>query len=144
MPPDNRPGGGLGAPIDAPDVLAKYRWLILGVLAVVLCGGAYISVTRSQMFGQKQPQPAPESPALNTAAATVPERPTLTPQHAKPVRVADPAPALTTGLLEALKNEMFELEIERQQGLISPADYEKQKAALDQTLQVALARRRTA
>ena len=47
-PADNRPGGGLGPPIDAPDALAKYRWPILGILAVVLVGAAYISVTRSR------------------------------------------------------------------------------------------------
>ena len=51
----NRPGGGLGPPIDAPDALAKYRWMILGVLAVVLSGGAYISVTRSPKFGHGEP-----------------------------------------------------------------------------------------
>jgi hypothetical protein len=145
-PPDNRPGGGLGAPIDAPDVLARYRWMILGVLAVVLSGGAYISVTRSQRFGHRQTPLAPETPTLNAAAAIAPERPTLTPQHTNKGRVMDHAAPPTAGssLLQALKDEMFQLEIERQQGLISQQDYEKQKAALDQTLQVALARRRTA
>jgi hypothetical protein len=127
---DNRPGGGLGPPIDAPDALAKYRWLILGVLAVVLSGGAYISVTRSQKFGHR-PSHTAEMPASQGGAT--PERPTL---------IAAPIGGST--LLEALKDEMFQLEIERQQGSISQQDYEKQKAALDQTLQVALARRRTA
>src|SRR5947209_2168564 len=32
----NRPGGGLGPPIDAPDPLAKYLWYILGGFALVL------------------------------------------------------------------------------------------------------------
>ena len=41
-------------------------------------------------------------------------------------------------LLEALKEELFELEVERNQGKITPADYEKAKAALDQTLDRAL------
>ena len=45
-------------------------------------------------------------------------------------------------LLEALKEEMFELEVERQQGRISQQDYEKSKAALDQTLQRAIARKK--
>jgi hypothetical protein len=83
---------------------------------------------------------------LNAAAAIAPERPTLTPQHTNKGRVMDHAAPPTAGssLLQALKDEMFQLEIERQQGLISQQDYEKQKAALDQTLQVALARRRTA
>jgi predicted RNA-binding protein associated with RNAse of E/G family len=37
-------------------------------------------------------------------------------------------------LLEALKEELFELEVERNQGKITPADYEKAKATLDRAL----------
>ena len=37
-------------------------------------------------------------------------------------------------LLEALKEELFQLEVDHQQGEISQPDYEKAKAALDQTL----------
>ena len=36
---DNRPGGGLGAPIDAPDPLHDYRAYILGAFALVLVMG---------------------------------------------------------------------------------------------------------
>jgi hypothetical protein len=43
-------------------------------------------------------------------------------------------------LLEALKEELFQLEVERKQGKITPEDYEKAKAALDQTLERALKR----
>jgi hypothetical protein len=43
-------------------------------------------------------------------------------------------------LLEGLKEEIFQLEVERQQGRISEEDYQKTKSALDQTLQRALAR----
>jgi len=43
-------------------------------------------------------------------------------------------------LLEALKEELFQLEVERKQGKITQADYEKAKAALDQTLERALKR----
>lgn len=114
---DSRPGGGLGPPIDAPDALAKYRWVILGALAVVLAGGAYISVTR----GPKPvvASPAPPAQTTSTAAATG-----------------------GNALLEAMKDELFQLEIERQQGIITQEDYEKQKSALDQTLKRALARTR--
>jgi cell shape-determining protein MreC len=44
-------------------------------------------------------------------------------------------------LLEGLKEELFELEIERQQGKISEAEYQKTKAALDETLRRAIARK---
>ena len=43
-------------------------------------------------------------------------------------------------LLEGLKEELFELEVEHKQGRISQQEYEKTKAALDQTLQRALKR----
>jgi hypothetical protein len=43
-------------------------------------------------------------------------------------------------LLEALKEELFQLEVERKQGKITPDEYEKAKAALDQTLERALKR----
>ena len=43
-------------------------------------------------------------------------------------------------LLEGLKEELFQLEVERRQGQISQAEYEKAKAAMDQTLERALKR----
>ena len=45
--PDNRPGGGFGVPIDAPDPLEKYRWPIIGAFAVLLAFGAWV-VTKRQ------------------------------------------------------------------------------------------------
>src|SRR5664279_3227416 len=44
---DNRPGGGLGVPIDAPDALQQYRWPILGGFAVLLAIGGWV-VTKRQ------------------------------------------------------------------------------------------------
>jgi hypothetical protein len=123
---DSRPGGGLGPPIDAPDALAKYRWLILGVLAVVLAGGAYISVTRG-------PKPSGSIEPEAVRLAPLPQ-----PQGAAQTAAAGSGNAL----LDAMKDELFQLEIERQQGIITPEDYEKQKTALDQTLKRALERKR--
>ena len=69
---DNRPGGGLGAPVDAPDPLHEYRAIILGAFALVLVmGGAYLiskSNTRPQVAaasvsageGAASPTPAPD------------------------------------------------------------------------------------
>jgi hypothetical protein len=119
----------LGPPIDAPDALAKYRWMILGVLAVVLAGGAYISVTRG---------PKPEATAEPASGASAPPAQlTATAQTTSPAAAGG-----GNALLEAMKDELFQLEIERQQGVITQQDYEKQKAALDQTLKRALARAR--
>ena len=51
-----------------------------------------------------------------------------------------PAARPTSMLLEGLKEELFQLEVERRQGQISQSEYEKAKSALDQTLERALKR----
>jgi hypothetical protein len=133
---DNRPGGGLGVPIDAPDALQKYRWPILFGFAVLLAIGGWV-VTKRQ-------PPAPVALVSATqSAATTRAKPFTTGNTAKSV-TAQPEMATPTAkpsmLLEALKEEIFQLEVERKQGKITPADYEKAKAALDQTLERALKR----
>jgi len=55
-------------------------------------------------------------------------------------RLVVPAAAKSSMILEALKEELFQLEVEKKQGKITPEDYEKAKAALDQTLERALKR----
>ena len=123
---DNRPGGGLGVPIDAPDALQQYRWPILIGFALVLAVGAWVVMKR---------QPA----TVGTAAAYVGD-PTVA-SAAPAASLANAAPATKSAmLLEALKEEMFQLEMERRQGKVTPAEYDKAKAALDQTLDRALKR----
>jgi hypothetical protein len=128
---DNRPGGGLGAPIDAPDPLKKYQLWILGGFAVLLAIGGWVVTKR---------QPAISVAATSGAkigAASSDYGAALVPAAAP----AASAPAAKSSMiLEALKEELFQLEVERKQGKITPADYEKAKAALDQTLERALKR----
>jgi len=119
---DTRPGGGLGPPIDAPDPLEKYRWLILGGFAIVLGGGAIYVYERSHASAR-----VPDFVPSDVAAA---------PAAAPASRAVDRPP----DILQALKEELFQLELEHKQGRISQAEYEKTKAALDQTLQRALER----
>jgi hypothetical protein len=142
----DRPGGGLGPPIDAPDPLQKYRWWILaGFAAALIAGGVFIASRQqaaqrtaraaglSQMEDAEDFEvPAPPRPARQAAAKT---RPAPVEQP-----VAPSAPRNSSKLLEGLKDELFELEIEHKQGRISQQEYEKTKAALDQTLQRALKR----
>src|SRR5579864_1088133 len=45
---ENRPGGGLGPPIDAPDPLQKYRWWLLGGFAAALVIGGVFGASRQQ------------------------------------------------------------------------------------------------
>jgi hypothetical protein len=46
----------------------------------------------------------------------------------------------TSMLMEGIKEELFQLEVERKQNQISQEEYEKAKSALDQTLERALKR----
>jgi hypothetical protein len=131
---DNRPGGGLGAPIDAPDPLHDYRAYILGAFALVLVmGGAYV-VSKSNV----RPHPA-------TAAAGESGRATIDGGEAAGdfadfMEPAAPARDRNALLLEAMKEELFQLEVDRQQSKISPEEYAKAKSALDETIRRALAR----
>jgi len=101
----------------------------LGALLVVLFGVAYLMLSRTAhnattTEGVSVPIPSP-------AASPTPNRSEI---------LAAPAPTPSNALLDAMKEELFQLEIERQQGQISQQEYETQKAALDQTLKRALAR----
>jgi hypothetical protein len=115
---DSRPGGGLGPPSEAPDPLKHYRWPILGGFAVLLVAGAIYIAVRSK----------------NPAA----------PYVASAIEIPNPRNTAVPGrsglLLEALKEELFQLEVEHKQGAISQQEYEKAKAALDQTLERAVKR----
>lgn len=44
----NRPGGGIGAPINTPDPLSKYRWWIIGLVALVMVAGAGYVMSRQE------------------------------------------------------------------------------------------------
>lgn len=135
----NRPGGGIGAPIDTPDPLQQYRWYILGGFVLVLGAGGWYVTKRKAPPAAVAANPAPAAPVK----ATQP-RPKATAAAAVPVQQT---PQATNGggskssmLLEGLKEEMFQLELERRQGKVTQAEYEKTKAALDQTLDRALKR----
>ena len=42
----NKPGGGMGVPTNTPDPLYKYRWWLMGMVAVVLVAGAAFTLSR--------------------------------------------------------------------------------------------------
>jgi hypothetical protein len=117
-----RPGGGLGAPEETPDPLHRYRGFILGGLAVALALGVFYVVTR--------PKPAIAVSAVTGTRRAESKRTGLRTQSAGAV-----APSRNGDrLLDALKEELFQLEMERHQGTISAEEYEKAKAALDTTI----------
>jgi hypothetical protein len=132
---NSRPGGGLGPPIDAPDPLQKYRWWILGGFAAVLVlGGVYVaSRQQSAARALARQRIASSMPAMQEEydyeVAEIPSSQT-----------ARPAPRSNSMLMEGIKEELFQLEVERKRGEISQAEYEEAKSALDQTLERALKR----
>jgi len=154
---ESRPGGGLGPPIDAPPPYQKYQWWILGGFAAALIiGGVYVA-SRQQAAnraalgkGKRIPSFEEEDEDLEEdyAAVEIPTRGIAgeagrsgdrrRPSDARPQSAA--SRGNSSMLLEALKEELFQLEVERQQGRISHQEYETAKSALDQTLQRALKR----
>ncbi len=136
------PGGGMGPPIDAPDPLQKYRWWIIGGFVLALVGGAFYVTSRQRTaitangtgaeFEIPESAPAGRAYRPNPSAASRPTPPAAAP--------STPAPARPSMLLEALKEELFQLEIEHKTGKITQQEYEKAKAALDGTLERAIKR----
>lgn len=134
---NNRPGGGLGPPINAPDPLQTYRWWILGSGAVLLIGGIYLASrqrSRTRAFGRNKGG----SSSLTPMQAKV-DRQTGEDSILETRRAHGPT-QLTSKLMGGIKEELFKIEVERKQGQISPAEYHKAKFALDQTLRRALER----
>lgn len=114
------PGGGIGAPINTPDPLSKYKWWILGALALILAAGAAFLLRRPI---EAAPAVAASAPAVRVQAAPV-----------VPAARGD-------SLMDALKEEMFALESEKVAGKIKPAEYAEVKAALEVVLRRALKRK---
>ncbi|MEY2394345.1 MAG: hypothetical protein QOF94_690 [Acidobacteriaceae bacterium] len=133
----SRPGGGLGPPIDAPDPLQKYRWWILGGFAAVLViGGVYVASRQQSAARALARQKTGSSSRTNIEDDYEAAEILATPS----VRTGSASSRPTSMLLEGLKEELFQLEVERRQGQISQVEYEKAKSALDQTLERALKR----
>ena len=150
---ESRPGGGLGPPIDAPDPLHRYQFAILIGVTLALAGGGVFTAFRQQTGARAASQGKPERTELQgPALASEYEEPEVAPAGDSRRGAADalvrldskPHPhaprSSSSMLLEGLKEELFQLEVEHKQGRISQQEYEKTKAALDQTLQRALKR----
>jgi hypothetical protein len=141
---DNRPGGGLGVPIDAPDALQKYRWPILFGFAALLAIGGWVVTKRQPASSVAASIGRSESAKVGLASTSTDQggafRSYSATAPAAAVAVVSAPAARSSMLLEALKEELFQLEVERKQGKITPEEYEKAKDALDQTLDRALKR----
>ena len=128
----NRPGGGIGAPIGSPDPLTKYKWWILGFLALLLAGtAAFFLRARGQAIAGNP------GPVKDVAFES-----SVLPGASHPVtHTFTPDPAQTVGnavLLNILKEELFAIESEKLSGTLSPDEYAMVKTGLEALLKRAL------
>lgn len=112
------PGGGLGAPIGSPEPMGNARWYILGGVIVIMAAFAIWIVRR---------KPGAEDARVPGGSSRAPASKG---QTARGGQAAGKAQAHDT-VLEALKDELFQLETDRVQGKISQQDYTAAKAGLD-------------
>ena len=131
--PGNRPGGGIGNPIGTPDPLTKYKWWILGGLALLLAAAAAYLLRKQGGLATGVPASANDTDfevrPLPVAAA---------PSVAPTVSYAAAPATGNAALLNSLKEELFAIESEKLSGTLSPAEYADAKAGLEAVLKRAL------
>jgi hypothetical protein len=145
---DNRPGGGLGNPIDTPDPLSKYKWWILsGVGLVLVIAAAFFLRRPAHRDEAVVAAAAPASEAAEQYAAPLtwtqadPPPSTVAPIPPQPPPAAEPSPeAHTRSLLNSLKEELFALEADRARGNVGEVEYAAHKQALEAIIRRALNR----
>jgi len=130
---DNRPGGGLGRPIAARDPLQKYWWWILASSAAVLImGGVYVASRQ-----QRARRALSHKEDISILASAVNGKGDGQPSDAS---FAEAARAPSSGLMQGIKDKLFQIEVEHKAGHLSQAEYEMLKALLDKRLNRALRR----
>lgn len=139
--PPSGPGGGIGEPINTPDPLSKYKWWILGALALLLAAATAFLLRKPAGV----PGAAPAYAAHGAPhPATLPTPAFANPSLSAPAFAAAAAPttpaAKNAALLNALKEELFSLESEKLSGTITAEEYAEVKPALEVVLKRALKR----
>ncbi len=125
--PGSQPGGGIGEPINTPDPLSKYKWWILGGVALLLAAAAGFLLRKPATGGTVA------STSGTVATASAPRISAVASQ----TPAASPA-AKNAALLNVLKEELFALESEKIAGTLPVSEYAEQKAALETVLKRAL------
>jgi len=125
--PGSQPGGGIGEPINTPDPLSKYKWWILGGLALLLAAAA--------AFLLRKPATA-ESVVSSTSGVTASSG--VSHLHSAPSLGGSSPAAKHSAILSVLNEELFALESEKIAGTLSASEYAEQKAALETVLRRAL------
>ena len=115
----NQPGGGIGAPINTPDPLSKYKWWILGVWLCCWRPRRHFCCAGRRWRGSNAGRSGHDGRFNVFAPSAAPE-------------------AKSSALLSVLKEELFALESEKVAGTLAPNEYAEQKAALETVLKRAL------
>jgi hypothetical protein len=113
------PGGGLGAPINAPDPLGKSNWYIIGILVLALSAAGYwLFRMQRRTLGAPAGGPAvqPGNPQRYIGTSS---------------RSGSLSTVNGSGVLEAIKEELFHLETDRVQGKLTDQEYATSKAGLE-------------
>jgi hypothetical protein len=131
----NRPGGGIGNPIGTPDPLTKYKWWILGVLALLLAAAAAFLLRKQGALTVGMPVPAKDEAIGGKSLPVATNATTSTVSHAAPPATGNAA------LLNSLKEELFAIESEKLSGTLSPPEYAEARAGLEAVLKRALKNR---
>jgi hypothetical protein len=119
---EGNPGGGLGTPVGSHDRLSSARWFIVGLVVVGLAGGGVWMMKRKPVAAATPPAaPSSSSPAAVSRSIQSESNPRQ--------RLTSPS-----SVLDALKDELFQLESERLEGKISQQEYESAKVGLDALL----------
>jgi hypothetical protein len=107
----------------------------------LVLGGVYVA-RRQQSAARARPRPGAGSftPLERQEEEEEEEEEDYGPAEILATQRSAPPARPASMLLEGLKEELFQLEVERRQGQISQTEYEKAKSALDQTLERALKR----
>ncbi|MGA9667579.1 MAG: carboxypeptidase-like regulatory domain-containing protein [Terracidiphilus sp.] len=130
--PGSRPGGGLGAPIDSPDPLTKYKWWILASLILLLVAAAAFLLRKRGEVARGSLLPVQDA-TFETDTLPIFASRVASPTNSSPLPKDN-----STTLLGILKDEMFAIERERLSGALSPGEYAEVKRGLDAVLKRAL------
>jgi hypothetical protein len=134
--PNNGSGAELAPPVHAHSLQQKYRWWILGSFAAILIfSGVWIAwrqqsrtrVFRRQTAGVSWPTIVQEEADYGPPVTGM----------SKPKNAPVSAPT-SSELMARVKDQLFSIEVERQSGKISQAEFDKARTAIDQMLESAL------
>lgn len=135
------PGMGIGNPNEGENPLAKYQWYIIGGLALILFIGVFILLRRSPTkHAEEESTAASESSQDWSVPTPMAPTPSVVPSYSERITpqfqsaVAQPAAQVVSSsavFLNALKDELFSIETDKLNGLLSDTEYAEAKFAID-------------